>query len=162
MRGFKLWADAICWWATFAIAYLASVASDDVVELAYAAIFASAATALLLALNQYERRRFAPSVRALTTIAWRAIKGSISESLLLLGPRLLAQLRRSAPNGRFIAIRIDLGRGDDRDAGRVACTLWASALTPNSIPLFIERGQLVLHQLVRRWEPGADDSEFPV
>jgi hypothetical protein len=39
--------------------------------------------------------------------------------------------------------------------------LWVQALTPNTIPLLIDREQLVLHQLVHQRQPNADDREFP-
>ncbi len=153
---------AACWFIVFALAYLLSVASDDVAELCYAALFGAAATTLVLALHARDRRSFAPRARAIVTIAARTATGALSETWLLLGPHLFSQLRGRAEGGRFIRIAIDRKNESAQEAGRVACVLWASSFTPNALPLFIDREQLVLHQLVRRREPHADDAEFPV
>jgi len=155
-------ARAACWFTTFALAYVLSVASDDVAELCYATLFGAGATALVLALHARDRRSFAPRARAIVTTAARTATGALSETWLLLGPHLFSQLSGRAEGGRFVRIAIDRNDESAEDAGRVACVLWASSFTPNALPLFIDRKQLVLHQLVRRREPHADDAEFPI
>ncbi len=150
------------WFSVFAVAYLLSVASDDVVELFYATLFGAGATALVLALHARDGRSFVVRARAIGTIAARATTGALSETWLLLGPQLFSQLRGRAEGGRFIRIAIDLKNESAEDAGRVAGVLWASSFTPNALPLFIDRGHVVLHQIVRRREPHADDAEFPI
>jgi hypothetical protein len=146
---------------TFAAAYLLAIASTAGTELVYAALFGLAATALIAALQRADGRTFRLTPRAALVLFGRAVAGGVTSSRLLLGPRLWAQLSGRAPEGRFIRIGIEPGDGGPESAGRVAATLWVQAFTPNTIPLFVDRGYVVLHQLVRRREPSAGDREFP-
>lgn len=149
------------WFLSLGVAYLFSVASDAVTELCYAAVFALAGTLLIAALHRADHRTFRLSHRAIFILARRALTGAVKECWLLLGPRLSAQLGGRAADGRYIRIAIDRGQGDPWSDGRVAGVLWVQALTPNAIPLFVDREHVVLHQLVRHREPNADDREFP-
>jgi hypothetical protein len=138
-----------------------SIAGDSRTEFAYAIVFGGAAAFLIALLHRADHRTFTLGVRTIRVLAGRALTGAVKETWLLLGPRLWAQLRGKAPEGRYIRLGIDRGDGDPASHGRVAGVLWVQALTPNTIPLFMDREQLVLHQLVHRREPNADDREFP-
>lgn len=151
----------LAWFAVFGAAYLLAIASTEPTELIYAAIFGLCGTLLVAALHRADRRSFGLSLRAIVLLVRRAATSAVKETWLLLGPRLRAQLAGTAPDGRFIRLTIDGSHGDPQSAGRVAGVLWAQSFTPNSVPLFIDRGAFVLHQLVRRREPHADDPEFP-
>lgn len=151
----------VAWLVTLAVAYLLSVASDGVTELAYAVIFGLAGALLISLLHRADLRTYPISFRAILILAGRALKGAAKESWLLLGPRLLSQLRGRPVEGRYIRIVIDRRHSDPEGNGRLAGVLWVQAFTPNAIPLFVDGDQLVLHQLIHRREPNADDREFP-
>lgn len=88
------------------------------------------------------------------------------ESWLLLGPVLVCALRErgNAPLGRYIALRIDPGLHDPESASRRVAVIFGASITPNAVPIFIDRPRqrLVLHQLAHRREPGAGDRCWPI
>lgn len=87
------------------------------------------------------------------------------ESWLLLGPMLLRALRNPGqPLGRYIALRIDPGGHDPESASRRVAVIYGASITPNAVPIFIDRPheRLVLHQLAQRRESGANDRCWPI
>ena len=157
--------SVLLWFAALGFTYAGLQHTLPPPELVSACIAAALGAVIAAALTSYSPERFAARWDWLLIFVRRLPVGILQESWLILGPMLWkAVFDRAHARGRFIALPFDPGGSDGRSASRRVAVIYGSSITPNSVPIFIdrERGLLVLHQLKARQEPGAGDREWPV
>lgn len=157
--------SVLVWFAALGFAYAGFQHTLPPPELVSACIAAALGAVLAAGLTSFSSERFAARWDWLRIFARRLPLAILQESWLLLGPMLWkAAFDRAHARGRFIALPFDAGGSDGHSASRRIAVIYGSSITPNSVPIFIDRehGLLVLHQLKARQEPGAGDREWPV
>jgi multisubunit Na+/H+ antiporter MnhE subunit len=97
---------------------------------------------------------------------FRRLPGRVlTDSLLVAAVLARALFRREKIAGAFRTIPFDPGGDDAESASRRALVLAGACLTPNTyvVAVDMERGQLLLHQLVPTAQPpGVDNPEWPL
>lgn len=157
--------SVLLWFAALGFAYAAFAHTLPPPELVSACVAAALGTTAAVALSAQSPQRFTARWDWVPVFASRLPGALIYESWLLLGPMLwTALLRRSRARGRYIALPFDAGGDDPMSASRRVAVIYGASVTPNAIPIFVDRrrGLLVLHQLKARREPGAGDREWPI
>jgi hypothetical protein len=152
------------WAASLGFAYAGFENTMPPAELGAACFGALAGTAILASTAAMGPQRFRARWDWLPIYARRLPGAVLRETWDLLGPVLGRALLGRPPRGRFIALPFDAGGDDGRSASRRVAVIYGAAVTPNAIPVFVDRksGLLVLHQLKHRIEPGAGDVSWPV
>lgn len=158
--------SVLLWFAGLGLAYAGFQHTLPPAELVSAGIAAALGTVVMFASCRQSPQRFAARWDWLPIFARRLPGAVLYESWLLLGPVLWDALfgRGARVRGRYIALPFDAGGDDPRSASRRVAVIYGASVTPNAIPIFVDRnrGLLVLHQLKARREPGAGDREWPV
>jgi Na+/H+ ion antiporter subunit len=148
----------LLWWLALFGWWLVLVGTSSGLELLAGACAAALGVLLALGLRRQRLLRFRFEARWLTRtlrVPWRVVK----ELGIVFGALALHMARQRRLSSRYRAFEFPAGRDDAVSAGRRAVAAEADSLSPNTIPVDIdrERGLALRHEL----DPRHSSDEMP-